>query len=81
MNYTTPDDIRAASTVVELAHAEFPDVLVMYIEALHRNDDHLFEFTLRGKSVRVEFSTEAIEDEDRTCDLLNLIRRAVHQIR
>jgi len=66
---------------LESVQAETPGVFVTYIEALHRNDCHLFEFALSGKSARVEISTEAIEDEDRTCDLLNRVRRAVHQIR
>jgi hypothetical protein len=80
MNYTTLDDTRVASRVLQLTHAEFPDVLVEHIEAHHGNDCHLFEFTLRGRSVREEFSTELIADEDRTSDLLNRIGRAVRRI-
>jgi hypothetical protein len=61
--------------------AHFPDVLVTHIETLTRYQRYRFRFSLSGKSTTEEFSAEAIEDEDRGCDLLNTIRRAVRRIR
>ena len=74
-----PDGL--VNTVAELVRTELPDVLVTHVESEPKRECHCFQFSLSGKSTTEWFSTEAIEDEDRTCDLLNTIRRAVRRIR